>query len=312
MTFLKRRWLVLIAAIVIPSVIISCSTSSILSDSARATHVCAPFNAIERCHTMVRATSQPARAMVLALHPAYTSPQRVERLSGFAEQAAKQGFDVLYPEGIEQHWNDGRGAGKTKTVADNTDDVAYLTALTKRYANGKPVIAMGMSNGGMMAMRMVCDSEVQFAGMATVVSNLPYTLPSDCKQNYKLPIWLLFGSADGVVLPQGGAIYGSAKDWGKVESTADTLAFWQKRNGCDAANHQTENVDKIADDSTSLEITTNKACNTTNITVIGGGHAWPGEPAWYAWIFGRGPVSREMNASKTLLEWMQQVTPAAL
>ncbi len=301
----KRRLLILLSAIVIPSIIISCATSSILSNASQSTHECAPFNAIERCHTIVRATSQPARAMVLALHPAYTSPQRVERLSGFAKMAAKQGFDVLYPEGIEQHWNDGRGAGKTKTVADNIDDVAYLTALTKRYAKDKPVLVMGMSNGGMMAMRMVCDSEFKFAAMATVVSNLPYSLPTDCKQTYTLPVWMLFGEADEVVPPSGGAIYGSAKDWGKVESAADTLAFWQKRNGCDDAKNNITTIDTIIDDSTSLEITTNKACNITNINVVGGGHAWPGEPKWYAWIFGRGPVSDEMNTTKVLLEWMK-------
>lgn len=298
----------LIAAIAIPSIIISCVTSSVLSNAAQSTHECAPFNGIERCHTIVRATSQPARAMVLALHPAYTSPQRVERLSGFAERASEQGFDVLYPEGIEQHWNDGRGAGKTRTVAENIDDVAYLTDLTQRYAKDRPVLVMGMSNGGMMAMRMVCHSTIHFAAMATVVSNLPYTLPTNCKQHYRLPIWMLFGDDDGVVPPQGGAIYGSAKDWGKVESAADTLAFWQRRNGCNPANAVKRDIDRVTDDETSLEITRNKACNLTNITVIGGGHAWPGEPKWYAWIFGRGPVSDEMDTTTTLLEWMKNLS----
>ncbi len=288
---------------------VACSTPPILERAQENNRYrCEMYDGWQRCHYAIDAVGEP-KAVVIALHPAYTSPERVERLSGFAETASRQGFHVLYPEGVERHWNDGRGAGNTKTVAQKIDDVAYLTALAERYSQGRlPVFLIGMSNGGMMAMRMVLESPFSFAGMASVVGNLPQPFLQADLSNYRpLPVWLLFGGDDGIVPPEGGALFDRPDDWGVVASQQNTAAFFKRANGCQG--EWTKTTRNRTDDDTSLVIRNATACRApvTHITVRNGGHTWPGEPAWYAWLFRRGLVSEEMNATETILDWAETV-----
>lgn len=289
--------------------LVACSTPPILEEAHKQDRYrCELFGDRQRCHYMIDAAGK-ARAVIIALHPAYTSPERVERLSGFAETASQQGFRVLYPEGVERHWNDGRGAGNTKTVAQNVDDVAYLTALARRYGEGRlPVFLIGMSNGGMMAMRMVLESPFSFAGMASVVGNLPQPfLQADLSHYQPVPVWLLFGGDDGIVPPEGGPLFDSPQDWGVVASQAETAEFFKRANGCQGEWRET--TQNTTDDATSLVIRQAQGCRApvTHITVRNGGHTWPGEPGWYAWLFRRGAVSDEMNATESILDWAETV-----
>ena len=69
--------------------------------------------------------------LVLALHGGGGSGWHMERLTlgGFNTLSDKEGFIVVYPDGIERHWNDGRLKVKYRTHKEKIDDVGFLSAL---------------------------------------------------------------------------------------------------------------------------------------------------------------------------------------
>jgi polyhydroxybutyrate depolymerase len=80
---------------------------------------------------------------------------------GFDQLSDKKGFIVVYLDGIEKHWNDGRNEAETgyETHEENTDDVGFISALIddliKRYdPDPKRVYVTGMSNGAIMYYRL--------------------------------------------------------------------------------------------------------------------------------------------------------------
>jgi poly(3-hydroxybutyrate) depolymerase len=90
----------------------------------------------------------------------------MEKWSGWSWLADREGFIVIYPEGIGilgflQHWNAGYFCGKA--VEDNWNDVAFIEAAIdgtcRQYAVDKHRIYMiGFSNGGMMTEASWTDS----------------------------------------------------------------------------------------------------------------------------------------------------------
>jgi len=80
----------------------------------------------------------------------------MENWSGWSQLADREGFIVIYPEGIGllgflQHWNAGHCCGKA--AEDDWDDVAFIEAaingVSIQYEIDKHRIYMvGFSNGG--------------------------------------------------------------------------------------------------------------------------------------------------------------------
>src|SRR5579863_8032381 len=61
--------------------------------------------------------------VVLAFHGGGGSGQQMERYTRFDALAEKEGFIVVYPDGYEGNWNDGRGVSFMRAQKENIDDV---------------------------------------------------------------------------------------------------------------------------------------------------------------------------------------------
>ena len=86
--------------------------------------------------------------------------------------ADRHGFIAVYPDSRRGHWDDGR-----ETVTDPTDDVAFigalLDALAAEYAvDARRIYAAGISNGGMMSMRLACELSGRLAAIAVATTGL--------------------------------------------------------------------------------------------------------------------------------------------
>ncbi|UCE26200.1 MAG: phospholipase, partial [Candidatus Coatesbacteria bacterium] len=46
--------------------------------------------------------------LVLALHGGGGKAEKMDKLTGFNDVADREGFIVVYPQGEDKHWNDGR------------------------------------------------------------------------------------------------------------------------------------------------------------------------------------------------------------
>jgi len=65
-------------------------------------------------------------------------------------------------------------------------------------ADPAQVYLAGMSNGGMMTLRMLCEAAELFAGAGTL-ANMPAGIGDGCRPKKPLPIVVLNGTADPLV-----------------------------------------------------------------------------------------------------------------
>jgi polyhydroxybutyrate depolymerase len=182
-----------------------------------------------------RAVVMPARVRsaptVIVLHGAATTANLTASWSGFAEAAAGHGFAAVFPQGVFTVWNDGRRDGIAKS-----DDVGFLRALVSRLieqsiADPRRIYLAGISNGGMMTLRMLCEHPDLFAGAATVVASMPSLVGASCRLNKPMPVVMFNGTADPVVPYRGGQV-GLTGSYGEVWPVERTAAFLAWANGC--------------------------------------------------------------------------------
>mgnify|MGYP002409784796 FL=1 len=114
--------------------------------------------------------------LVIALHGAFDSAEKLEEITGFSALADREGFVVAYPNGIGllgflRHWNVGFCCGKAKH--DGWDDVGFLVKaiddLAARLSIDRERVALvGFSNGGMLAYRFAAEHRDKVAALVAV------------------------------------------------------------------------------------------------------------------------------------------------
>ncbi len=276
-----------------------------------ATYHCMEWKGTQRCYYVVLPKEHP-KHLIVALHPAFTSVAMTEMVSHMAATAVPRGYLVVYPEGIDKQWNDFRVMTEVKTYQDKTDDVGFIDAVTtkmqKEYKlTPAQTTVAGMSSGGMMSLRMACQSD-KYGSVATVVANLPKGLRDHCVARPKKML-MIFGTHDDIVDYGGGVLghSGIANEWGEVESAKLTQAFFDGRNDCGKAV-QTNVLADPQTDSTRAVRTDHTGCRVplSVINVERMGHTWPGEESrLLAWATTRGVVTHQFKAAENILDFIE-------
>lgn len=285
------------------------SSDDVLSGTFRglnATQHCIIAEKADRCYYLV-VPNEPPSKLIVALHPAFHNVADTESLVPFARRAVEAGYGVMLPEGIDKQWNDGRHAEESRAFSEGHDDVAFLNAAIKDVQSRLQITAAdtliaGMSNGGMMAQRMACESNAASA-IVTVVANLPVGREKSCTASPKAML-MLFGTADDVVPYAGGSLGKKPTAWGEVESTERTIAFFAGRAGAVRPPSITR-ID-AKDDKTVAEhrVYSDARVRTEAYVIENMGHTWPNEPSQLrAWITTRGRVTREVDAVDEILRF---------
>ena len=201
--------------------------------------------------------------------------------------ADREGFVVVYPNGLGNQWNDARVAEFEKRMpAQFADDVAFIDGiirgLTKaKIADPKRIYMTGASNGGMMIYTLACKIAHKLAAIAPAMASMPVELRDSCKPKQPLPI-LIFNGADDQIIPwQGGRVSPMRKhDLGYVLSVDHTIRLWRGYNGCSKNGKKKKLAHKDAKDPTHVEVFNWSDCkNGSEVVVykiVGGGHNWPG------------------------------------
>jgi poly(3-hydroxybutyrate) depolymerase len=125
-----------------------------------------------RIYLLHAAPATQARALVVVLAAAYHDAWQMESISGFSDLADRDGFAVAYGQGVDDFWNAGGCCG-----GDRADDLGYLRQLvhsaeSRLAIDTRRVYVVGMSNGGMMAFRAVCEAPGVFAAAGVVAGAL--------------------------------------------------------------------------------------------------------------------------------------------
>lgn len=241
------------------------------------------------------------RPLVVLLHGRSGNGAGEARLSSFDAIADSVGALVAYPDGYHRSWADGRGA----TPADRAgvDDVAFFRALVGDVAARWPVdssriYVAGMSNGGFMTERLVCDAADLIAGAGVVAATLGKTLAARCHPVRPVPVLTINGTDDPLVPYAGGTLGGGR---GEVLGAEASLTAWAAWNRCTGTPRVREGADTAGDGTTVSE--RRYACpggaDVVGITIVHGGHAWPAGPQYLPKAF-IGASSRNLDGSRTL------------
>jgi polyhydroxybutyrate depolymerase len=225
--------------------------------------------------------------LVIALHGGGGTGERMERLSlgGFNTLADKEGFVVVYPDGIERHWNDGRGKVRYRAHREKIDDVGFMSALIdelvkRQNIDDKRVYITGISNGAMLSNRLGCELTGKIAAIAPVAGNMPYDLAPQCSPSEPISVLMISGTEDPMMPWEGGEARFNRSKFGRVLSAAETIKFWVANNRCIPRPVITWEPDKDPQDGTRVRKEAYGGCRKGTEVILyaieGGGHAWPG------------------------------------
>ena len=242
---------------------------------------------------------QPDRPLplVLVFHGGGSRARLMTTHTGFTTLAMRERFAVVYPEGLQGRWNDGRGYGTSH------DDVAFVRALLDSLSrrvtlDSSRLYATGISNGAMFAYRLACDLPGVLAAIAPVAGAVPAALAERCAGAAPVAVAAFQGTADPL-LPYGGGGRG-ASGRGEVLSALRSAELWARVDGCGATPELEAPRDSVRD-GTRVRPRRWTGCRTGRevvlYTIEGGGHTWPGGPPVAPRV---GRVTRELDATETI------------
>jgi polyhydroxybutyrate depolymerase len=248
--------------------------------------------------------------LVLALHGLGQPFETMTYLSGIDEKAEDEGFVAVYPAG--------RPAGELPrwdvTPPASEGSVAYLRALMDTVGTGlcldlARVYVTGMSYGGMMTSRVICDMSDVIAAGAPVARTIAF---DPCPSERPVPVMAFHGTADRVLPYEGGIgpeLTGIGIQQGPATGTPleasipEAVAAIAERNGCDP---------EPAEEQVSEHVTVQEHGGCTDgaevvfYTVEGGGHSWPGSPAASELSDRLGETTQEISATDLMWDFFME------
>jgi polyhydroxybutyrate depolymerase len=249
---------------------------------------------------MVRPAGAGPHPTIFLLHGASGALMQLRELP---QTAAVRDVVTVMPSGFGERWNF-FPPGKEST-ADRTffepfgglpDDVGFIQALAadlvaRGIADPQRIYVVGLSLGGVMALRLACASTTTFAAMALLIAGMEETTGVDCRFARPIPVLMMRGTADTVIPDAGGLTARRDKVW----STDRLIAFFRNLNGCTDA--PTPSVTGQSPERIEVE---------SSVSCVGG------PVALYRVVGGTHTLPATLNVSALLLNFfMRQTTPAS-
>ena len=181
------------------------------------------------------------RPVLLALHGRLGTGRLFRGQSGLNEIADREGFIVLYPDGLWRSWADGRGL--TRADREGVEDVVFLEE-TLNWAGREldadlgRILVAGHSNGGFMALRLGLEKPGRISGVTLVAGTLTPELAACVSVQSPVSALFAHGSHDTVIPAQGGRQPGGVRP----PPLEEAFGIWAQRIGCPAEEESEERV----------------------------------------------------------------------
>jgi polyhydroxybutyrate depolymerase len=254
--------------------------------------------------------------LLLVLHGGGGTNRGMLRLTNrkFNELADRDGFFVVYPQGIDKSWNDGRPDKISGAHRKGIDDVGFLQALIEdliaRYPiDAKRIFVTGISNGGLMSYRLGCSLPDKIRAIAPVTAQIPAAIASLCGSESTVSLAVFNGTADPLVPYNGGQITVFRRQRGAVLSTDETIRIWRRKNRCSPEAGVTEFPDVAADGTRVTKIEYSRCKNESKVVLYrieGGGHTWP-DGRQYLPVRRIGRTTRDINGCDEIWRFFQSL-----
>jgi polyhydroxybutyrate depolymerase len=246
--------------------------------------------------------------LLFVLHGGGGTDTGAINLASFNNLAETEKFIVVYPQGIDKSWNDGRPTSANQL---GVNDVNFFRTLIQNFStqykiDAKKIYATGLSNGGFMSSRLgveLGDKIAAFAAVAaTVEKNTIY--PSISGTNSVSALYI-HGTADPLVPFAGGTVTVGAG--GVIASHAEAVGKWVLANNCSTLPVTTNIPDIAADGTTSVRRDFNggtKGSAVVSIVITNGGHTWPQGQQYVPPAF-IGITSEDFNGVQTVWDFFK-------
>jgi polyhydroxybutyrate depolymerase len=230
--------------------------------------------------------------LVVVMHGGGGGARGIGRFTHFSRLADREGFLVSYPDGIDRHWNDGRGQ-------TDVDDVGFIRAMIAEIpgVDHRRVYVTGISNGAIMTNRLAVEASDLFAAAAPVAGNLPVGM----HPRHELPMLIINGTDDPLV-PYGGGQVG--KNSVPVQSVTSTVAAWCRADGCADAPRTQSLPDLDPNDGCRVTRSTYGKGQVQLLSINGGGHTWPGGTQYLPKTL-IGNVCRDFDAAEVIWDFFK-------
>jgi polyhydroxybutyrate depolymerase len=226
------------------------------------------FGGLVRTYSLhVPAGLEHPAGLVVNLHGAGATGRDQEAATNYDAVADAHGFIVVYPDGIDFSWADGRGPSQPDR--QGIDDVGFITTLAGKLVadfgvDPGHVFATGMSAGAFMVNRLACERADVFAAIAPVAGTLGVN--AGCTPSRPVSVLATHGTADPIVPFDGGGMNGRGGP-SVIVSAPEMVARWRQADGCQDG----------------------PVCAAGTAVVLkqidGGGHVWPGDASDASWQF---------------------------
>jgi len=227
--------------------------------------------------------------LVVVLHGAFSTAREMEKWSGWSRLADREGFIVIYPEGIGilgylQHWNAGHCCGKA--VEDDWKDVTFIgeaiDGMCRQYTvDERRIYMVGFSNGGMMAYRFAAERSTKLAAVASVSGAIGSRASPDQPEwrlpapESPVPVLIMHGALDDAVPFDGGKRVDrvSTREYRPV---SDAAVFWKTANHSVAGPVWKEAFGGMVTEESWMDADGRNEVRVYRI--LNWGHRWPGGP----------------------------------
>jgi polyhydroxybutyrate depolymerase len=234
------------------------------------------------------------RPAVFLLHGGGGTAAEMRRYTGFDELAETAGIVAVYPQGIDQDWND---PGEDRFLLDLAGQL-----VARGIADRRRIYIAGLSNGGIMALQMACAHADRVAGIAVVAASLPVGF--DCRPQRALPAIFISGTADRHVPFAGDPV--------STLPVEESIAIFARHAGC-RTRHSRRLPAPLPSDGTRAMLYDYGGCAPggalESVVIEGGTHAWPGAHPGIAPTGIQSPASRAIDANAQIWRFFARQPP---
>jgi polyhydroxybutyrate depolymerase len=193
--------------------------------------------------------------LIFAIHGGSGTPEGMINIANFKTIADRDKVVLVYPEGVQKNWNDGRPTAPNQL---GINDVGFFNQMCDYMINNysvdaKKIYATGISNGGFMSTRLGCELSNRIAAIAVNAATIEATtIAPNCKPNRPVPALYIHGTTDPLVPFLGGQISAGGTAGGTILSHFQVIEKWVALNGCNSTPTITDLPD-IANDGTTIK-----------------------------------------------------------